>query len=241
MHWSVTISLIVNLACFVYQRACQWDLAVIIMEPLQGGKLAAPFPGDTETVIPYHSQFHSPAEWALRWLWDRSEITCVLSGMTEQAQLDENLQIASSAKPHVFGPQEHSVIDHVKNLYQQQLKVNCTGCGYCLPCPAGIDIPGCFEAFNNHHLLNNYTGSKNFYLARFGGVTGKASYASLCTQCGKCEQTCPQHLSIPNLLQEVASDLEGQTFKLKRLIAPLYLRLRRLKNIWRALMSILKK
>jgi predicted aldo/keto reductase-like oxidoreductase len=207
------------------------DLAVIIMEPLRGGKLAAPFPVDTQATSAYQSHFNSPAEWALRWLWDRPEITCVLSGMTEQGQLHENLETASNAEAHSFGPQEHALIDQVKNLYQQQLKVNCTACSYCMPCPAGIDIPGCFEMFNNHHLSNNGNGSRNSYLARFGGVTRKASYASLCNKCRKCEQICPQHLAIPDLLQEVANDLEGKTFRLKRLVAPLYLLLRRLKHM----------
>jgi len=208
------------------EYAASKDLAVIVMEPLRGGKLAKPFPGDVDAVDAHQSPFHSPAEWALRWLWDRPEITCVLSGMTEREHLDENLSIASDAKAHAFGPREHAVIDQIKNLYQQQLKINCTGCGYCLPCPAGVDIPGCFEVFNND-------GARNFYLAQFGGITGKASYASLCNKCAKCEEACPQHLAIPSLLQQVASNLEGKTFRLKRLIAPLYLKLRRLKHMLR--------
>ena len=195
------------------EYAASRNLAVIIMEPLRGGKLAGPFPGDTGAIDAHQSHFHSPAEWALRWLWDRPEITCVLSGMNTQAQLDENLSIASDVKAHDFGPPEHAVIDQIKNLYQQQLKINCTGCGYCLPCPAGVDIPSCFEVFNSN-------GTKNVYLARLGGIAGKASYASLCTKCTQCEEACPQHLVISSLLQEVAKNLEGRTFKLKRLIAP---------------------
>lgn len=208
------------------EYAASKNLAVMVMEPLRGGKLAGPFPGGKAAIDAHQSRYNSPAEWALRWLWDRPEITCVLSGMNKQAQLEENLSIASDAKAHALGSAEHAVVDQVRQLYQQQLKVNCTGCGYCLPCPAGVDIPSCFEMYNNN-------GAKNFYLVRVGGVDGKGSYASLCNRCGKCVENCPQQLAIPSLLEEVAKQLEGRAFGLKRRIAPLYLQLRRFKHALR--------
>ena len=191
------------------------DLAVIIMEPLRGGRLAGSVPAAVQALYDQAGTERSPAAWALRWVWDHPEVTAVLSGMNEEAHIDENLATADTALPRSLKPEELALIDRVKETYGSLMKVDCTGCNYCMPCPAGVNIPECFSFYNNYHMFGNKTETKIMYLGRLGGILGSEAYAGLCKSCGKCEKVCPQHLPIRDLLDDVSRTFEGKTMKIK--------------------------
>ncbi|MFA7695190.1 MAG: aldo/keto reductase [Methanoregula sp.] len=185
------------------------NLAVMIMEPLRGGNLAGPVPDEIRRIWDEAPVKRSAAEWDLRWVWDHPEVTVVLSGMNEEAHIDENIRVAEAALPQSLVPDDLARIDRVKETYRRLMKVGCTGCGYCMPCPAGVDIPGCFALYNAHYLFPKDRSTKFHYIGRHGGLIGDVSYAGLCRQCGKCAKACTQHLPIPQLMKDVKSDMEG--------------------------------
>jgi predicted aldo/keto reductase-like oxidoreductase len=187
-------------------------IPVIIMEPLRGGKLVNNLP---EQVV---KEFHSfdanrtPAEWALRWIWNHPEVTVILSGMSDEKQLAENIALAQNAKANSLSSEELAVFDRVKTIMLEKTKVPCTGCGYCTPCPSGVDIPGCFAAYNDKYLLDT-KGNRFKYMQTIGVMSKNPGYASLCTECGKCERHCPQNIQIRKELKVVKKELEGVLFK----------------------------
>ncbi len=185
------------------------NLAVMVMEPLRGGNLAGPVPEEIQKIWDEAPVKRSPAEWGLRWVWNHPEVTVVLSGMNNEAHIDENIRTAGSALPQSLPPEDLARIDRVKETYRQLMKVGCTGCGYCMPCPAGVDIPGCFALYNAHHLFPNDRAPRFQYIGHHGGLIGDVWYAGLCRQCGKCEKACPQHLPIPRLMKDVKAEMEG--------------------------------
>ena len=126
------------------EYAASKRLAVIIMEPLHGGNLAGPNPAEIQKIWEESPVKRSPAEWALRWVWNHPEVTTVLSGMNNELHIDENIHAADKALPNSLTVDELSTIARVGDTYRRLMKVNCTGCRYCMPCPAGVDIPGCF-------------------------------------------------------------------------------------------------
>jgi predicted aldo/keto reductase-like oxidoreductase len=189
--------------------AAEKGLAVMVMEPLRGGNLAGPVPEAIRKIWDEAPLKRSPAEWGLRWVWNHPEVTVVLSGMNNEAHIDENLQAAESAFPNSLTTDELALITRVRDTYQRLMKVGCTGCGYCMPCLAGVDIPGCFALYNTHHLFPHDRTAKFVYLGRHGGILGTTSYAGLCRECGKCAKICPQHLKIPSLMKQVSGEMEG--------------------------------
>jgi hypothetical protein len=191
------------------EYAASAGLAVMIMEPLRGGNLAGPVPDEVRAIWDESPVKRSPAEWALRWVWNHPEVTVVLSGMNDEAQIDENIRVAGTAKPGSLSPDELARIDRVKETYLRLMKVGCTGCGYCMPCPAGVDIPGCFSLYNARYLFPHDRTAKFQYFGRHGGLLAEESYAGLCRSCGKCAKACPQHLPIPGLMKEVSREMEG--------------------------------
>jgi len=133
----------------------------------------------------------------------------VLSGMNEEAHIDENLRIANEADPGSLTDRESALVNRVEETYRNLMKAGCTGCRYCMPCPAGVDIPTCFEIYNNKHMFGRSSAAKLMYLTRVGGAMGgDPAYASLCENCGQCEDACPQHLPIQDLLKDVAEEFE---------------------------------
>jgi predicted aldo/keto reductase-like oxidoreductase len=188
--------------------AASKGLGVIVMEPLRGGMLAASPPPAIDAIWQEAEQRRTPAEWALRWIWNQPEVTVVLSGMNGEAQVEENLRIAADARPGSLTAAEADLIGRVSRKYREIMKVGCTGCGYCQPCPSGVDIPGCFDVFNAWHMFGDQ-GARFVYVLRGSGVlSGQPTYASLCSHCGDCVQKCPQGLEIPDLLEEVAREFE---------------------------------
>jgi predicted aldo/keto reductase-like oxidoreductase len=184
-------------------------LAVIIMEPLRGGNLAGNVPDEIKQIWKETSKNRSPAEWALRWVWNHPEVTVVLSGMNDESHINENIRIANDALPNSLSPSELAVISRVRDSYQRLMKIPCTGCGYCMPCPAGVDIPGCFSLYNAHYLFPHDRSAKFHYFGRHGGLLSGVSYAGMCRQCNKCMKSCPQHLQIPDRLRDVSKEMEG--------------------------------
>ena len=184
-------------------------LAVIIMEPLRGGSLAGHVPDEVQAIYDKAPVKRSPAEWALRWVLDHPEVTVVLSGMNDESQIDENIRTAGSALPGSLSPEDREVLDQAKAAFKRLMKVGCTGCGYCMPCPAGVDIPGCFAMYNARHLFPKDRSPRFQYIGHHGGLLNKPSNAGLCKECGKCEKACPQHLPIPLLLKDVKSEMDG--------------------------------
>jgi len=191
--------------------AADKKLGVIVMEPLRGGKLAGPVPADVKQIWEEAEVKRTPAEWALRWVWNHPEVTAVLSGMTDEKQLEENLAIAGTARPDSLTEAELQLIKKAARRYRKQLKVDCTGCRYCMPCPSGVNIPFCFEEYDNLYMTNNRAEQKFLYASRLGGIftAGDPEFASLCTECGECIEKCPQHVDIPTVLKSVVAELEG--------------------------------
>ena len=197
------------------EYAASRGLGVVIMEPLRGGNLTKTVPPAIQEIWDGAPTKRTPAEWALRWVWNHPEVTVVLSGMNEETHILENLWVADQAYPDSLTQHELDLVNRVEKKYREILKVACTGCRYCMPCPSGVNIPLCFEEYNNLHLVDNPEGEKFMYAARLGGAValGNPEFASLCVQCGECVEKCPQHLDIPTILESVMEELEGPDFE----------------------------
>jgi uncharacterized protein len=184
------------------------QLAVMVMEPLRGGNLAGKIPGPVMEVWDESPVKRSPAEWALRWVWDHPEVTVVLSGMNDEAHIDENIRVASEAFPNTLKPDERDLVSRVRDTYARLMRVSCTGCGYCMPCPAGVDIPDCFALYNAHHLFPGDPAPWFQYISRHGGLLSSQSHAGLCTKCGRCERICPQHIHVRRRMSDVSKEMD---------------------------------
>ncbi len=191
--------------------AASKGLGVIVMEPLRGGMLAAsPQPPAIDALWREAEWGRSPAEWALRWVWNHPEVTVASSGMNDEAQVEENLRTASNAYPGSLTPAEVDLIGRVGRKYREIMKVACTGCGYCQPCPSGVNIPGSFDVFNALHTFGNQEARFLYVLRGCGALSGQPSYASQCSHCRDCVQKCPQGLEVPELLEEVVREFEAE-------------------------------
>ena len=201
--------------------AASKDLGIIVMEPLLGGNLANRVPPEVKEIWNEASVKRTPAEWALRWVWNHPEVTVVLSGMNEEIQVEENLKIADEAYPNSLTEAELQLVKRVEQKYRELMKTGCTGCRYCSPCPSGVDIATCFEIYDNFFLTGNEKEAKLQYAAKPGGVIrgDVTSYASQCTECGQCIEKCPQHLDIPTFLKSVAQEFEGKDHKGWKMLA----------------------
>ncbi|MBO4749871.1 MAG: aldo/keto reductase [Lachnospiraceae bacterium] len=180
--------------------AAEKGIPVIIMEPLRGGKLVNPLPAEAKKLIAEHEKKRSAAEWALRWLWDQPQVTCVLSGMNSLEMVDENCRIASEVQAGEFDDSDRALIAAVKEAIEKTTKVGCTGCGYCMPCPKGVDIPATFRCYNAMYVEGKTTGRRQY--GQVVGIRKESAFADQCVECGKCEQHCPQHLEIRKCLKE---------------------------------------
>jgi len=201
--------------------AASKGLGVVIMEPLRGGSLAKAPPKEMQAIWDEADKKRSPAEWSLRWIWNHPEVTVVLSGMNVEAYIDENLKVADEGLPNSLTEKELAVVSRVKDAYKKLMIVGCTGCQYCMPCPAGVDIPRCFESYNNAHMGGG-TRTKFVYLIQQGGHwdgSSPRSLASQCKNCGKCVKKCTQHIDIPAQLKGASKELESPGVRAMILIA----------------------
>lgn len=185
-------------------------MGVMVMEPLKGGSLVGRLPAEVKKIYDNASVKRAPADWALRWVMNRRGVTTVLSGMNEESQVRQNVSVAESAEPNAMTEAEQEVIAAVREAYMQNLAVRCSECGYCQPCPVGINIPAVFKNLNNYALFSK--ASARVHHAIYAGVRtkdGLAHWAGSCIGCGRCESLCPQHLPIRENLRKAASLMEG--------------------------------
>ena len=186
-------------------------LPVMIMEPLRGGKLVDLLPDSAKKLIAENPRGYTPAEWSFRWLWNQPEVTAVLSGMNSPEMLRENAAAASNAEAGAFTGEDFALIEQVKSEINHSLKVGCTGCGYCMPCPKGVDIPGTFSAWNMFYSQDKRAARRSYMQCTV--FRHDPSSASQCIGCGKCEQHCPQKIEIRKELRAASRDLETPVYR----------------------------
>ena len=187
-------------------------IPVVIMEPLRGGKLVKDLPDTARKIFETHPKGYSPAQWALRWLWDQKEVTCVLSGMNTMEMVRDNVQTASDVQIGELTDEDRKMLAQVAKAINAKLKVPCTGCGYCMPCPKGVDIPGTFAAYNRCYTESKLSGFREYFMCTL--VRKNHTSASNCIGCGKCEKHCPQNIRIRKELENARQELEGPVYKL---------------------------
>ena len=196
-------------------------LPVIIMEPLRGGKLVTRLPEEAKKVFANYKVKHTPAQWAFRWLWNQPEVTCVLSGMNSDEMVRDNIQTASTISVGELGPEEEAMLQQVVKAINGKMKVGCTGCGYCMPCPRNVDIPGTFAAYNRRYTESRFWGFMDYIICT--ALRKKSTAASNCIECGKCEKHCPQHIEIRQNLKKVQKEMEGPVYKIVRKVVEVFL------------------
>lgn len=194
------------------RRAHELGIPVIIMEPLRGGKLVNMLPKKALSLIKNSPRNYSAAEWALKWLWNQEEVTCVLSGMNSIDMVEENCRIASNTLPNSFTEEDEKLISSIVSIIKEKEKVGCTACRYCMPCPMGVDIPGTFYFYNLMQIENK--GSARFGYYQNLGLSKESSFATKCISCGKCMKHCPQSLQIPELIKEADKALMPPHYRL---------------------------
>ncbi len=186
-------------------------LPVMIMEPLRGGKLVNNLPEEAKKIFESYPKKYTPAEWAFRWLWNQGEVTVVLSGMNSEAMVKENIKTASTTTVGELGESEEEMLRQVVNAINSKMKVGCTGCGYCVPCPKGVDIPGTFAAYNRRFSEGKFWGLVDYFMCT--ALRKNSTAASSCIGCGKCEKHCPQGIPIREKLKDAERELEGTIYK----------------------------
>ena len=192
-------------------------LPVIIMEPLRGGKLVNNLPDEAKRIFSQYKIKRTPAQWALRWLWNQPEVTVVLSGMNSDEMVRDNIQTASTTQVGELGEEEEAMLQQVVKAISSKTKVGCTGCGYCMPCPKNVDIPGTFAAYNRRYQEGKFGALKDYVMCTM--LRTNSTAASNCVQCGKCEKHCPQHIPIREKLKEAQQELEGPVYRIAKKVA----------------------
>ena len=186
-------------------------IPVMIMEPLRGGKLVNNLPDEAKELFKKHPVQHTPAQWAFKWLFSQEEVTTVLSGMNSEEMVADNINTASTTKIREVTEADEKMLRDVVRAINHKMKVGCTGCGYCMPCPQNINISGTFSAYNTHFTGNKFLGFKEYLRATaFGG----SNPASVCINCGKCESHCPQAIEIRKELKNAVNTLETPVYKI---------------------------
>jgi predicted aldo/keto reductase-like oxidoreductase len=178
--------------------AASKGVGVVVMEPLKGGKLAANLPAEVAQIFDAADPVRSAAEWALRYVWNEPGVSLALSGMNTMEQVVENIAIAERGVAGSLSDDEVALYDEAREAMRARIKADCTACGYCQPCPAGVEIPRVLAALNAATVWDD----PNPWLTGYTQVTGGAS---LCTECGQCEDICPQGLPIRDLMKESAA------------------------------------
>ncbi len=185
--------------------AASRDLGIVIMEPLRGGMLTQNIPA-IDGIWQKAPVQRSLPEWALRWVWNVPEVTVVLSGMSSLEQMEQNISYAEQGLPGSLSPGELALFKEAEIEYKDRIKVPCTHCGYCMPCPADVNIAECFEMYNQGYMFDSQKIARNNYKIVLGGfLTPTPGLASQCTGCGDCEDKCPQHIQIQENLEKVVA------------------------------------
>ncbi|WP_295609012.1 aldo/keto reductase [uncultured Methanobrevibacter sp.] len=193
------------------EYAASKGIGIFVMEPLKGGILAGKMPSEAEEVFRKANPNKSNAQWALEWVLNNRNVTCVLSGMNSFEQIDENIAIAEKTTPLSLSFEEMETIEYVKRVIRNSLKINCSTCGYCMPCPQGVNIPECMKIYNEKYLFEHkglFNQSFMDYYQYVGGIMGNEGNAGKCNGCGKCLRKCPQKLDIIEELKKVKKEFE---------------------------------
>ena len=185
------------------EYAASHDLGTVIMEPLRGGCLAKNIPPDIQAIWDGAPVKRTSIEWALRFLWDQSNVDVVLSGMSAMEHVMENIMIAEEGSVNSLTPEERDLIQKVRTAYQARTHVGCTSCNYCMPCPEGVDIPLNLNLLNDVYLYQNMEKP----MGNYSFLTAKKQSAAFCTECGECEDKCTQNIEIRKYLKETKKTL----------------------------------
>ncbi|MDR7871571.1 MAG: aldo/keto reductase [Tissierellaceae bacterium] len=177
--------------------AAEKSISLVIMEPIKGGKLAIA-PEDVKEVWNRNNVKRTPAEWALKWVYDFEEVSVVLSGMSTLNQVKQNITLTNDSLPKSLTSEEHNLVDEVTALYNERTKVGCTSCEYCVPCPSNVAIPNIFSLYNNYYVY----GTEDQSISTYKKYLNDGKDSTQCTECGACEQLCPQHLEIISHLKD---------------------------------------
>lgn len=189
--------------------AASKGIAVVVMEPLLGGRLAVP-PQAAADVFRASDRGRSPAEWALQWIWDQAEVSTALSGMKAMAEVEENLRAAGRSGIGSLNADDLDLFEQAQKILRERTPIPCTQCGYCRPCPSGVNIPRNLELYNDCVIYDDPAIPRAVY-ARF---MPEGERASLCTGCRACEEKCPQRIVISECMPEVHAVLgKGQSPK----------------------------
>ncbi|WP_206214090.1 aldo/keto reductase [Adlercreutzia sp. ZJ154] len=201
------------------EEAYSRGIPVFIMEPLLGGKLADGLPKAASDLFLEAETAHSgvavkdssrvdvSVAWALRWLWNQSGVTMVLSGMNSAEQIANNVRVAKESTPNMLTETELATFRSVEKIFRESYRIPCTGCNYCMPCPKDINIPGCFASYNTSYVADRISGTIGYFMCA-GALGYNPHYASDCIECGQCAKHCPQGIAIPNELKKVRRRLQ---------------------------------
>ncbi len=198
------------------QYANSKGLPVFIMEPLRGGSLARRLPEEAKRIFDEYERKYTPAQWSFRWLWNQSEVTVVLSGMNSVEMVLDNVATASKVSAGDLDEKDMEMLKKVVTAINKKMVIGCTGCGYCVPCPKKVDIPGIFAAYNRRFTESKFRALQDYFMCTT--LRENSTAASNCVGCGKCKSHCPQGIDIPEKLKKVQSELEGPVYKIARKI-----------------------
>jgi predicted aldo/keto reductase-like oxidoreductase len=186
------------------ELAAQKGIPVIVMEPVRGGRLAAP-PAEVAAFLASHPSRRTPVEWAFHWVWNRPEVNLVLSGMSTIEQVEQNLAAVDHAEAATFGPAEHEIIQKTVELFRRRTEIPCTSCAYCIPCPQGVNIPRNFSLYNDGVIYNNPANARFTYFH----FMKEDARASACIACNECEPKCPQQIPIAAFMEKIHAGFPG--------------------------------
>ncbi|MBR2949397.1 MAG: aldo/keto reductase [Lachnospiraceae bacterium] len=201
-------------------HAAQKGIPVIIMEPLRGGKLVSRLPEEAKKIFAEYPVKHTPAQWAFKWLFDQPQVSCVLSGMNSEEMVRDNIQTASETRVGELGEKEQQMLKQVAAAINAKMKVGCTGCAYCMPCPKNVDIPGTFAAYNRRFAEGRFWAGVEYMMCT--ALRKDSTKASNCIGCGKCEKHCPQNIQIREELKNAQKELEGPVYRIVRKAVELF-------------------
>ncbi len=188
------------------QKYCaQRGIGVVVMEPLRGGALARKAPAEVQAIYDAAGEKRSAVEWAFRWVYDKPEFVTILSGMSNLDQLRDNLRIFDQAEAGCLSEADRALLASVREAYERRVRVGCTGCEYCQPCPSGVRIPAIFQGLDNACMF----GEAADFAPRYARLMEQKADAGQCVACGACEAQCPQHFPIRDLLAGIHEEFKG--------------------------------